>query len=381
MGAWAGRINPCGEVGGPTQPLKKIDANSGFLVLQLSRPDVQGKRIFEGSEERGTLPALEGRCTWLPLSAGRHQIRIESLPQEIEVTIRTRRTEIIKLSAQPASLGSLPARFAVRLIGQPSDFPADSRTGLLPLIARAETQELESFDLADAESQTEPQAESAIPAVLETLSLGQQTCEVQRFQEEATLHFVLFLSHDSGGYRVRAYNTAYGAERPAAELREGSEAAAECRMKKGLQYPRCLLYTALEAAQNRRQICLKVDTQPADAQVRLTALSGTGQALGEPRSLPARQSVPREQVLFGTPSTDPQQFRLSVEHPRFLPQERLIDFSQTMLQSVSIKLDPRPVAAVPLYKKWWLWQSLATAVVIGVTGTVAGIYTNDRGRQ
>ena len=125
----------------------------------------------------------------------------------------------------------------------------------------------------------------------------------------------------------------------AAELREGSEAAAECRMKKGLQYPRCLLYTALEAAQNRRQICLKVDTQPADAQVRLTALSGTGQALREPRSLPARQSVPREQVLFGTPSTDPQQFRLSVEHPRFLPQERLIDFSQTMLQSVSIKLD------------------------------------------
>ena len=128
---------------------------------------------------------------WLPLSAGRHQIRIESLPQEIEVTIRTRRTEIIKLSAQPASLGSLPARFAVRLIGQPSDFPADSRTGLLPLIARAETQELESFDLADAESQTEPRAESAIPAVLETLSLGQQTCEVQRFQEEATLHRAL----------------------------------------------------------------------------------------------------------------------------------------------------------------------------------------------
>ena len=119
-------------------------------------------------------------------------------------------------------------------------------------------------------------------------------------------------------------------------------------------------------------------TQPTDTQITLTALRGAQSPADTPLQLQASTGGGRERTLFAGPD-HPNKYRLSVDHPRFLPQEQVLDFSQNRQQSVSVSLVPRPVAATPLYKRWWIWQSVATALVVGVTGTVAGIYSNDRG--
>ncbi len=48
---------------------------------------------------------------------------------------------------------------------------------------------------------------------------------------------------------------------------------------------------------------------------------------------------------------------------------------------VPVQAVPEPVPKRPLYKQWWLWQIVATAVAIGVSGTVAGVYANDGGNR
>lgn len=376
VSASATRFDPCSTNVGPSSTRGPIPADSGFLILQLSRNDLQGSQIFAGRQTTGRLPTRTGQCAWIPLPAGEHSIRIVGLQDEISVRIAAKRTTFFRLDENPASTVRYPLRFAVRLSGQAADFPAELRQGLLPLAAHADPQ-LSDFDLADDESLAEPQPDSAIPSALSAVA---PTCNPKAFAEGAELHYLLVLSRDNTGYRVRAYNTAYGSGEAAADLNEVSERAGNCQGKTGASALQCLLRQALKQARDRGHYCLQIATQPADAQVQLTALAGPSFPAGRPQTLPQRGMAPRERVLFAGPD-DPTGFRLLVEHPRFLPQERLIDFRETMLQSVTISLQPRPVAAVPLYKKWWLWQSLATAVVIGVTGTVAGIYTNDRGSR
>ena len=64
MGAWAGRINPCGGRR-PDATLKNRCQQrlSGVAAFAARRT---GETDLWGSEERGTLPALEGRCTGCP---------------------------------------------------------------------------------------------------------------------------------------------------------------------------------------------------------------------------------------------------------------------------------------------------------------------------
>ncbi len=368
--------DPCVGPNNPSATNKPVLPGSGFLILQLSRTDIQSSQIFEGTQALGRLPSRTGYCTWLPLSPGEHTLRIGGMQEMFRISAR--RTTFVSLNENPAGTVRYPLRFAFRLAGTEADFPSELRTDLRSLAAHADTR-LSDFDLADEESRIEPQGEATVLAGLTPVPAP---CNPQAFSEEATLHFVLVLSRRGAGYRVRAYNTAVGASEPAADLDESHESAAVCRSKSGAAHLQCLLLQALKQARTRGHYCLQVATQPTDAQVQLTALVAPNQPVGKSQPFELATGGRGERTLMGSPS-GPLTYRLSVEHPRFLPQERTIDFSEQMVQSVSISLQPRSVqvAAVPLYKKWWLWQSVATAVVVGVTGTVAGIYSSDRGTR
>lgn len=301
-------------------------------------------------------------------------IRIDGLREPIDVYIAAKRTTFVRINENPAGTKRRPLRFAIRPSGSVSDFPTELRRDLLSVAAHADP-ELSEFDLADEESQSEPQAEADIRAAFAS---APRYCRDEDFRTQATLHFVLVVTHQSSTFRVRAYSAALGMAAPVADVDEAGEAGAACQGKGDAARLGCLLLQALNQADERGHYCLQVTTQPTDAQVTLTALRGAQSPADTPLQLQASTGGGRERTLFAGPD-QPNKYRLSVDHPRFLPQEQVLDFSQDRQQSVSVSLVPRPVAATPLYKRWWIWQSVATALVVGVTGTIAGIYSNDRG--
>lgn len=378
LSASATRIDRCAPAGSQSASGPAPRPDAGHLIIQLGRNDLQGNQIFAEDTPKGRLPSRSGQCVWLPLAPGEHSIRIQGVQAPIPVTIQPHRTTFYRLDDNQAKPSRLLPRFAVWLRGEPGDFPAALRGQLLWLASRADPT-LEDFDLADELSEILPQTEAAVQARLAQLT---GTCTPKSYNEDPSLEYVLILSRSSPGYRLRVFHTSFGGGQPVAELDETTAAAASCRGQAEPAALQCLLYQALALSKTRPPACLQIAAQPSDARVVLTPLPAPTSAEAAPLQLRLDAKGTLGQPLF-VGAQDPQKYRLSVEHPRFLPQERTIDFSEQMVQSVSISLQPRPVAVttVPLYKKWWLWQSVATAVVVGVTGTVAGIYSGDRGTR
>lgn len=372
-GAAAGITAPSGD-----------DSKLGYVIIQSLNERFLGRGVFLKDHKLAEMSSTKGQCVWIPMSPGRHQIRIASLPtpKELTVDIVQQRTLLVSISEDGGADKALLPRFGLQVQGSLPGLSPGLRSRLLDLAAQAPAPD--QMELAPELSGVEPLDKAGLSALLQR---RRAPCSPGAFKN-APLQYLLVLSTDSPDRSsvprlgVKVFHMGVGEREPAFTLKEGDAAAAECSQSQDSQRLLCFLQKALERAQGRRTACLQLGSEPPGALVSVRPIPADGQpAQGAPKPLGQTSSQgPLERVVF-MDSAGPLSYELTWKLSGFFDGKQSIPLSEDEVKSVSEPLKPVPLPkpGLPWHKKWWVWQLLGTAVAVGVGGAVAGIYANDGG--
>lgn len=374
------RVAPRTRVASPVGTPAAADSPGGYLIIKVENELLLGKPVYIGDAKMATLPAALGMCVWLPLPIGTPKVRTAESTSSVSYTvdITPRRTYLLTLrDGITPGVGGLLPRFALRVQTAGKQFPPDLRSGLLELAARAMPAALE---LSDEYSSSEPMDASGVTALLKQQQSG---CDPKEFTS-SPLQYVLVLQVDSptgflpeAQFAIRVYHTAVGESAPAAIIDDTSNRAPACSQPDAPERLLCMIRAALDLAKTRDYSCLRVTSGSAGTVVRLRPLAKEG-PVGDFSLLgttPASGTLDRgmfigQEATYELTWTHPGSFMVADRNGRratLLPNE-VVSFTAQLA---------RP--ALPLYKQWWLWQLVGTAVAIGIGGAVGAVYANSGG--
>lgn len=392
-GAEARRYLPCQEIlsGEAATPKRGSGAEErGYLIVQVDRTDRLGGLIRLGDRPLGYLPKSSGECAWFPLPAGLQEIHIvgDTYQDRFSLRVAPGRTYFADVQQQEIVTEAALPRFALHLIGPENDFPEVQRRSMLAEAA-ANKNILRIGDLSEDDSSERAHSEDTLR---ELLARFDGLCDPTKWGA-AAVQFVVAVGRmaggspgaSSGGKRmVRVFSTALGGAEPAAVVRDGDVVDGRV-LSESMILPE-LIAIALRQAIDRAHGCVQISTVPQGAQVRITPIDPESKQDRAPVVIgQARLGGARQQALF-VGSQDPLQYVLQVALDRHIPHREPFRLRAGERVAIEVRLQPiapppEPPPVVRLYRKWWFWQGIGTALAIGISGAVAAAFANDGGRN
>lgn len=304
----------------------------------------------------GVLPSIADEQLTLHVSQGPHCLRLEKASTRIDVPldissqrpweVRLRETGIVTVQPTP--------RFALLLRGVALTAAQDA--ALRRGAARAAFPELVLGDDNDSRAQLAG-------------FLMREPCQDHSY---AKTQYVLRIEVAPPAAPPRAVSielihTATGSA--AAAVREPCR---RCDADELMQLLPRLLPAVLQLGRQQEHGCLSVRSQPAGAVVRVTPQPAADSSDHAPPQLLGQTPVSgwlRRALFAGS-------YEVAWERPGFAPTLRQVELApgDTKLEATLVPLLSAQPA--PLYKRWWLWQSVAATATLSIVGGVAWSLSN-----